>query len=95
MLLVLNNPWGQFFLPFVPKVKRRNVDLSTHRHLLGFRDTGLFSIYAGTSRKTFPRSCINLERAETRREEPVRPKLNRAKEQIETSGLVWRIRPTG
>jgi predicted Zn-dependent peptidase len=90
-LLVLNNLFGGSSSSrlFQELREERGLVYSTGAYYSAFRDTGLFSIYAGTSRKNFPR-VLSLIWKELKRlqVEPVpAAELNRAKEQIK--GNLW------
>ena len=90
-LLVLNNLLGGNFSSrlFQELREERGLVYSTGTYYAAFRDTGLFSIYAGTSRKNFARVLALIWKELKRlRAEPVPPEeLNRAKEQIK--GNLW------
>lgn len=90
-LLVLNNLFGGSSSSrlFQELREERGLVYSTGAYYSAFRDTGLFSIYAGTSRKNFPR-VLSLIWKELKRlqVEPVpAAELKRAKEQIK--GNLW------
>jgi len=90
-LLVLNNILGGSSSSrlFQELREERGLVYSTGAYYAAFRDTGIFSIYAGTSLKNFSQ-VLSLIREELNRlqEEPVpAAELSRAKEQIK--GNLW------
>jgi len=88
-LLVLNNILGGSSSSrlFQELREERGLVYSTGAYYAAFRETGIFSIYAGTSLKNFPQ-VLSLIRKELERlqEEPVpEAELSRAKEQIKSN----------
>lgn len=90
-LLVLNNILGGSSSSrlFQELREERGLVYSTSAYYAAFRDTGLFSIYAGTSLKNFPAviSLIRNELENIKEKAVPSAELNRAKEQIK--GNLW------